>query len=377
MKKINFTNFLIFSLIALFVVSCSNTPSRKQYNDDAVRIKPEAWKNYEIEPNTKKRRNASTLRGNVMKVVTYNNQDTTVTDSVKFNEQSFVYFLDSMAFDVQNPKLEAIPGQYIEFIGDENKLNLGKNWFENYNNPLNSMNIREVPIDVIVTQKLPDPKSDNPPPPPPASDCGCEHGSFSLGLNCPERIRDYFYSEVKYAYGVYNDKVSLIDEEKSREAYFVDLIAGYRFGEDMNYQIGLNYSTGIPVYNSITSIDLPRPQLMLHGKYNFKEIACIRPFISGDFGLSLDKMSVDLFKLNCSDCESKLTGGDLDLSTPLVYGLGAGLDIPVPGISWVDLSLDLGWRRIGVGQQMQVFGYSNVSVYKKVDMFFFKIGLNY
>lgn len=371
----------LFLFLVLILVACNPKSTSTKFNDDAVRIKTDFMKKYDTLTVQNKliHRNGSTLRGQVNRIVETITIDTCggKNDTTR---TGYVEFLDSTYFSISRPQIERIPFSHIDFVGEKKGLGLGKNWFENYNDPLNAKNIREVNfvsnVSRIDCKNPPPPPCDtcNTPPPPPF-DCGCEPYSFSLGIECGKRTYTDVFIELRGGYAAYVDKLSLLTSGKAVEGYMGEIAVGYRFGETKQWGIGLAYGTGVGIANTYDESVVTRPWLMLHGRKNFDRILCISPFIYGQFGMSLDKASLDLFNFKYGDCKTQITDPSYNVNLPISYGIGAGLDIPV--LEELDLSIDLGYKHLNVGEYLPVSGFANVPFNKTIDMFVLRLGLTY
>ena len=104
---------------------------------------------------------------------------------------------------------------------------------------------------------------------------------------------------------------------------------------------------------------------MLHLRKSFDPLACcIVPFLYGQFGLTVDGLSLNLFKtVTCTDCKSKVNLPGLDLSLPLSYTIGTGIDFPI--LPFMDISMDIAFRSIGFGESQVLGGFSKMSFIKK------------
>lgn len=365
-------------LTALFISLLFSCSSPKQYFDDGVRIKSEKHNDpkYTTVPGTDKKRSSSTLRGTVYRIETVSegcgNNDSNATVS------SYVIFRDS----TDNAKLERIPIEDVILVGIMDKVNLDTNYFEYYNDPLDPRAIREVP------HKYPYIDTCAAPP--------CDCGQLDLGIDCPTsfKCRDtvvkkrWWFMELRGGYAIYNDREpgSLFDI--AQEAYFGEYATGFRFGNRHQYGLGFLVSSGVPIFNSQDMPDylegtipdaIYRPLVMLHGRYQFENIFCLRPFMYGDFGMSLDRLTLDLACININDCQdckdiANQYDADVDISMPLSYGFGAGVDIPVT--CDFDISLDLGWRSVAFGEKSpnSLFGLT-VPNKRRVNMFIFRVGV--
>ena len=337
-KHTHLSKFCLLLIVVSLSVLFSNCSTPKPSTDYAVRIKPDyqakpyttepVEQYFTKEPNSGKARNAATLRGMV-----YGIRINVFTDSLgnPVNMKKYVLFRDSLAAGDLNPRIEEIPLEYVDLMGP--KIGLGENWFENYNNPLDPKAIREVRIDTVVTG--PSGTVEN--------DCNC-NPPWQLELSCPcaKRELKWYFAEIRLGYANYKDRSGIGLPETGYDALFGEIATGVRFSGDKSWGIGLAYSSGVPLYNTFSGERLLRPTVMLHMRKDFGPlICCIEPFVYGQFGLSVDGLSIDLFKtVSCKDCENKINLPELDMSLPLSYGLGVGIDIPFA--SFLDVSLDVG-----------------------------------
>jgi len=378
-----YKKFLMGISFLILVTSCSTVVPKF---DDAIRIKPEKATKYENFKEDDKviSRNGNVLRGKVINVTEETRVNCETFDTLK---TYYVYFLDSLAKSDMS-YLERIPLDDVVLLGKEvSTIPMNEygniNWFENYSDPFNSKNIREVPVEKIFLgcEK---------------NECGCNNASFddfSLPeFHCPNCQYSRYFVEAKLGYAVYSDKIST-NTIVGRDSYFGELVGGIRLN---SWAIGLAYNYGIKAYNQFTGEDITRSFLLLHVRYTFlpekdkngsksflsflntfAAKTCIRPFVYGQFGIAVDKASVDLFKVTtCSDCESKITynPGNIDLSVPISYGLGAGFDVPIPGCLF-DLSFDLGYRKYDIGENLVTEQFKNVPSRRSLEMFVLRLGL--
>jgi hypothetical protein len=354
--------FIVFAILLIMVLSSCSTIDRK---DDAIRIKAAKESEYRYRKDKageNPKRDGTTLRGTVYKVV----QQTTpnscpIVDTTTFSSKYFVMFLDAQANSLD--EIEPIPIENIELVGQKPELKSklqnrydNINWFENFNDPLDPRAVREVPVDSIFISKCPDTR-----------DCNCNPLSMALELNCPDCEYKNYFTEIRGGYAVYNDKNSSGLPE-GRDSYYAEFAAGYRWDK---WGIGLMASTGVPVYNSITGEDLFRPLMMLHGRYQFDKILCMYPFMYGQFGFTMDVQSLGLFSASaCDDLDVSLP----KVSIPLSYGFGVGLDVPLP-FCWFDLSFDLGYKSIAVGETFNSLFFNDVSDSRRINMIVFRLGV--
>jgi len=379
----------MISVISL--VSCSSTKPVFDF-DDAVRIKEPFWDSVKYEPNTNLKRNPAALRGQAVKIITEYNLDSCHTDNPIPIKRDYLLFVDSVAKRNEQVRFEKIPLEYIDFIGTRSDLSLGINWFENYNDPLNPKSIREIPFDTVSFD---------------CGTCNCNPLSLNMALNmgfdfnfnlrCPTRNLKSYFVEIKGGYLAYTDFEAMRTGKIGKDVYAGEVTLGRRFGSASQYALGLMYSTGPKLQNSLMplGIETYRPLAMFYGKWSFLESArhlqvikegaeieeidiykpsCVRPFVYGLLGMSVDRLTVDLFKTwSCSDCNSQINSPNLDVRIPLSYGLGVGVDITVAGP--VDLSFDLGYRNVSFGESMFLFGFSNAPSRRRVDMLSLRMGL--
>lgn len=188
-----------------------------------------------------------------------------------------------------------------------------------------------------------------------------------------------------------------------------DIAAGVRLGQSKRWGLGVIYSTGVRTYYEINDSLIRRPSVNLYARYDLsrdvkkfktrkietnnewitydtihtktydccydsiiiierincelfdksyeKEYTiekrpCINTFIYGLLGFSIDKFSIDLIETNFNDdCKRRieLYLPSVDISIPLNYGIGIGIEYPLT--SYMDLSLDLGFRSIAYGNK--------------------------
>jgi hypothetical protein len=174
----------------------------------------------------------------------------------------------------------------------------------------------------------------------------------------------------------------------------------YRWG------IGLAFTTGIRAYNTFSANppqDYNRPTLALHVRYNFdRTFACIRPFVYGQLGTALDRLTMNMWRFSLKlDQESEgrirqldslivecgrlnIPGLDMAMPTyslranasapPLTYGIGAGIEIPLG--SAVDLGIDLGYRSLGIGDEL-VYEGTAIPQGRRIGLWRLRVGLTF
>ncbi|MEI6090144.1 MAG: hypothetical protein WCR42_06815 [bacterium] len=381
--KRNLISFFLFIwIISSLVQSCATT---KPHYDDAVRIKKAYERQYNTNPFTKEPRNGSSLRGKVLGVSIITQPDSCpIKPTTEYIISQYVLFVDSSA--ANEDQIEKIPLNCVELIGyklDPDDKDFGKiNIFEDYHNPLKPDRYRFVKIDSTFIDTC--------------SDCGCNKLDIALPelrFKCPKRNCSWYFLELRGVYSIYND-VKITNTTIGRDNISAEIAAGFRFGESKKFGLGVAVSNGIKAYDSKQSIDLTRPSAMLHLRYDFLsrcnkalsqknnifKTLCLSPFVYGQIGGMIDSATINLFKLNFSaDCKNKLNvNGELpgfDLSIPISYTLGAGIDIPL--VSWMDLSADVSFRSYAVGEMTQLRGYTNVPVKRTINMLVFRFGVTF
>ncbi len=380
---------ILFSFFLTITAACS-TLKQEPESYDAVRIKKEIYQKKIYDTvragGELKYRNGAALKGKALRIETY----ITKCRERILKEESFLVFKDSEPGALP----ENIPLEHIDLIGEKPGVDAGKNWFEHYNDPLNPPALREIPVDTIINADCGKPEERSAPP---AREniCECSQLEFGLEIRCPwANCRDNYYKwyfiELRAGFASYTDKKPAELGETGKTAFMGEIAAGVRFGGRKQWGIGLVLSSGVPLYNSKQTYDILdldengepsadyRPTLMLHGRYAFEETFCLRPFIYGQFGLTIDDLSLDLANLEfgCSDCKRKLEAapGELDLGLPLSFGMGIGVDVPIACM--FDFSFDIGFRSIGFGEKspFPVFGVSTPER-RRVNMFVFRFGV--
>jgi hypothetical protein len=363
--------YLIAILAVLSILSASCNSFKR--TDMAVRIKNDSAvkynRLYDRDSNIVSIRNGNTLRGSVLKVVKQTiPTDCDFDENTKFITKTYILFLDSMAKD--DTKAELIPIEDVDLQGPKIKdlppNQYGNiNWFEIYNNPKDPKEFKEVPMDSTYKDIC--------------NSCNCQSFDIAFNLNfnlkCPDCKYSWYFVELRSGMAIYND-MQIQNIIESRDAYFGELALGYRFN---SWGLGLSFGTGVPVYNEFNNTDNQRHWILLHLRKQFDKFACMYPFIYGQFGMAVDKLTVDLFKVStCKDCESKIDVTPLgaDISIPLSFGFGFGLDIPIPSCLF-DLSADIGFKSLAIGESISAAGFSNVPSLRRLNMFVFRLGLTF
>jgi len=320
--------------------------------DDAIRIKQDSAYKYIQNPFTNELRNGSTLRGTVLKVMVANVPDTCpITPTTKFTSRTSVVFLDSLTKDEDN--LEYIPIEDVFLVGQNANLPMNEynniNLFENFNDPAKMRKIREVPVD---STRLPV-----------CSPCRCQKFDLSARLpwfdfSCLDRKYLWFFLEARVAYAIYTDVGSIL-EKQGRGEFFGEIATGLRFGGLKEWGLGLAFSYPIKTYNVFNNTDVSHPVVLLHGRYQSPKEKflgfCMKPFFYGQLGTAISDITLDLHKLNFNEeCRNRISAylPYIDISLPITYGIGVGLDIPVAPI--MDISIDIGYRSFAFGEEKSI-----------------------
>jgi hypothetical protein len=376
------------SACALLAAGCS---SAQRFND-AVRIKPQKEAAYQRTPVTNEPRDGRTLRGTVIEV-----QIAPRPTSPEMIDTTFL-FLDAKLPDKEK-SYERIPLDDVERVSalfslPPDTLYNNVNVVESFNTTEQIPTLRRVPVrdytPYLAKRSAGDSSAASP-----KEDCGCLPLDLSIpfpDLECAHRDYAWYFVELRGVYSTYNDQPTRTTEQ-GKDAYLAEVAAGFRFGAADEWGVGVLYSSGIGSYDSYTSALVRRPLVLLHARYqtpgpvtNFLGI-CMKPFVYGEFGATIDKATVNLMKLNlsstteCGECGEMINDlnasgelGNLDLSMPLSFGLGLGVDVPVA--SFMDVSTDIGWRSIGIGENAQLGGWVVPSL-RRLNTFFFRAGLTF
>lgn len=378
---------LALLLGAILAGGCS---SARRMND-AVRIKPEKEAAYRRTPATDEPRDGRTLRGMVSEVLIA--QRPSAPEKI----DTSLIFLDAKVPD--KPKnYERIPIDDVERVGDlfslpPDTLYNNVNVVESFNNTEQIPTLRRVPVRNYV--RLTSSSGEGEGKPPNNEDCGCLPLDLSIpfpDIECPKRTYQWYFVELRAVYSAYNDKPTRTTEQ-GKEAYLGEVAAGFRFGGADEWGLGLMYSSGLDSYDSFNSDEILRPLVLAHLRYqtpgpvtNILGI-CMKPFAYGEFGATIDEATINLMKFNfssteeCGECGEAIRDleasgdlGNLDLSIPLSFGVGIGVDIPIA--SFMDISTDIGWRSIGLGENAQLGGWVVPSL-RRINTFFLRAGLTF
>jgi len=364
---------LIITLISVFALTLLlSSCSQFYHKNDAVRIMIDSAHKYSKNPYTATYRNGSTLRGTVIKVLKTTQPDSCPTNKfTKLVNKSYVVFVDSLSKNEE--KIELIPLEDVVLIGREEGIPRNEwdniNLFENYNNPAGIRELRAVPVDSAFVNEC---------------DRVCECLPIDITLpgiefDCPPRYYPWFFAELRAGYAVYNDELN--NESIGRQSFMGELAFGLRMGQHDEWGLGMAYNYGINLYNSYTGTDIKRSAVMLHGRWQSSESKflgmCMKPFLYGQLGLSVDELSMDLtsFYFN-DDCQSRMTAylPLINLSLPISAGFGVGLDIPVTPI--LDISFDIGFRSVTYGETILVGGVL-APTGRNVNMFIARAGITF
>lgn len=415
---------------AMVLAGCSSTQpaatQKQETYEDAVRIQPSVTSKYFRTDETGVARDGRTLRGVVERVVIR-------LDSANNAIDTSIVFRDLIDTSLSRKPL-VIPIADVETIshifpsvktGEYGGINV----FESFNVTKQIPVLRQVPVDSLRPNEENSTKKD----------CNCEQFNLSADLgvriHCYDRDYSSFFASVLGRASAYTDGSSIIST--GRLNFGADLIAGWRFGDDKRWMLGLTYSTGIATVNagniipSVTIIDTMvtemRPLLLLTGRHYFTSLTkkksnssssylkfdvstdpnkpaavesapatneswveavfgCIKPYTYGELGAALDTktqaaLSMSLSGPECSECVARLmkakANGDInvDWSLPISYGLGVGIDIPVS--QKLDIEVDLGYRSVAVGDAYSLLGFTNVPDTRRIGSFQLRLGVTY
>ena len=372
MKKIIFKIFIAPVLVVLMLSGCTSL----KRTDDVVRIKADSAQKYMNHPGTGTLRDGRTLHGTVLRVMISATPDSCpITAKTRMTADTSVLFLDDGAEDIV-ANYEIIPISSIESIRDifpmpGDKYN-NVNFFESLNNPNRMRGLRQVPIDYRINDTC--------------DVCSCRQWdpNFSLNIHCVKRTYPWYFLELRGTYAAYTDMLTT-NQSVGRDTYGAEAAGGFRFGGAKEWGLGVAITTGINAYNSYSSLNALRWAALLHLRYQASSDKffglCMKPFVYGQFGMTIDNLSVRLFKFHfsttCEECKKFLTTSgqfpEINVDLPLSYGLGFGLDIPVT--PWNDISFDIGYRSYGFGESAAVGGFVNVPTLRRINILIFRFGL--
>jgi hypothetical protein len=387
----SFTWLPTLAAVMLAALAASGCSSAKRFND-AVRIRPEKEAAYQRTPGTNEPRDGRTLRGMVVEV-----QIAPRPTAPEKIDTAFL-FLDARLPD-KNRNYERIPIDDVERVASlftlpPDTLYNNINVVESFNTTEQLPTLRTVPVRDFTPYLAARSEGDGGKSRP-NDDCGCLPLDLSIPFpefECPHRDYAWYFVELRAVYSAYNDKPAR-NTEQGKETYLGEVAAGFRFGAADEWGVGLMYSSGIGSYDAYDAAEVRRPLVLLHARYqapgpitNILGI-CMKPFVYGEFGATIDKATLNLMKLNlsstteCGECGEMINDlnasgelGNLDLSMPLSFGLGLGVDIPAA--SFMDISADIGWRSIGLGENAQLGGWVVPSL-RRINTFFLRAGLTF
>lgn len=431
MRKIttNFALLLISLSLSVLLAACSSYLK----NDDAVRINKDKTNKYNMNPNTKTPRNGNALRGEVRGIEYVAVPDSCpINDSTKFVKKGYVLFIDSA--NASKGDIERIPLEDVETVAKNVDMPINEygnvNYFENYNNPLLPKSLREVPVNTVYQDTCSTPcpceQIDVNIPCILCFDCpkrelkwwfidlkpgfaaykdvnvdGEKVGKNDWTFDAAAGVR--FGSSKRWGLGlIFSTGVKLYHTWDSTNSKRMSLNLYGRYDLIRNKERINKYRkltdtlpeiTEMMVYDTIKTktMDGCGDSVIIHKsikpseiiKYRerieqeFKEIEvrpCPNPFVYGLFGASIDKFSIDLFKLNGSECKNSIEWAGADVSMPLNFGFGIGLEFPL-GLD-VDLAADLGFRSISYGEKEVISGML-APVNKRLNALVFRIGITF
>lgn len=363
-----YSALLFVFVLSLLLGSCS----RFHHMNDAVRIKIDSAHKYSLNPYSKEYRNGSTLRGTVLKISKTTVPDSCpITPNTTFITKTYAVFVDSL--NSSKNQVEFIPIEDIVLIGTEGGLPRNRydnqNLFENFNNPDGIRALRAVPIDSIFIESC-------------ERYCPCDPFSIKLPTikpDCPTRNYGLLFAELRAGLAVYDDIYNA--DSLGRQSLIGEIAAGFRFGDDSEWGLGIAYSYGYKVFNNGTNEDLIRSVAVLHGRWQSSKPRflglCMKPFLYGQLGLAIDELSIDLLQFYFNkECQDRMTTylPLLNVQLPISAGIGIGLDIPLnPSM---DLSFDFGFRSITFGETVNLGGLVAPSG-RNINMFVARAGITF
>ncbi|MFM8771181.1 MAG: hypothetical protein ACKOE4_04060, partial [Candidatus Kapaibacterium sp.] len=354
--------------IARLGVGCASVDTKPETSqfEDAVRIKPEAAHRYVQLASTAANRDGRTLRGVVSHVLIIVDTSGTPVDTVWAYRDKFDSTLSETRIAIPLRDIELIPTIFPDIKTGEYR---GINLVESYHVTKSIPTIRELPVQ----------RSDalN-------KDCDCEPFSISMAMEIKLRCYDRDYSRLAVSVlgraSMYTDGNTVL--QAGKVAYGGDVVAGYRFGEDMRWMLGMAFSSGLPTVNAgqitptLTSlndlVETVRPLALLTGRYYFMPLkqsealkdkerpylyidasvgeqkpsaaeeelrrlrsndswfkavfGCIKPYMYGEFGMALDAAttgaaSLSLDGVQCSDCVVSLQNAKANGSLNVSWAL--------------------------------------------------------
>ncbi len=331
----------LLTLGALLAVGCASVDTKPDTSpfEDAVRIKPEAAHRYIQLASTAANRDGRTLRGVVSHVLIMVDTSGNPLDTVWAYRDKFDSTLSDTRIAIPLRDIELIPTIFPDIKTGEHR---GINLVESYHVTKNIPTIRELPVE----------RSDAP-----KKDCDCEPFSVSMALGIKLQCYDRDYTRFTMSgvgrASMYTDGNTML--QAGKVAYGGDVIAGYRFGEDMRWMLGMTFSSGLPTVNAgditptLTTLndlsETARPLALLTGRYYFmplKQSEALkhkeRPYVYIDASIGEQKPTPseeELRRLRANDSWFKAVFGCIK---PYVYGeVGMALDAMTTGAASLSL----------------------------------------
>jgi hypothetical protein len=407
---------LAYLSIIAGMASCSSV--KEEAENYAVRIKSDKLSKYSINPHTHKIRNASTLRAKSLSIQFISKPDTCpATPNTKIATRGYLFFksIESGA----DEQMEMIPLEDIESVASKTKIDTNRygniNYFERYQNPFLPEALREVPVDSVfeapceVCPNCPDRnlsrwmfeikpgiaaykdanrKGDNVGKNDWIIDATAAYRfgeskrlalglMFTSGFKTLNKIDSAEYKRVLFAlyarYDLLRVSQRLVSNKKIKDT--IPELADIIVHDTIRTKTYDGWSDSLIIKSYIKPSEIGKYRERIEESYKNIEVRpCVNPFVYGFIGASVDKFSIDLFKLNYnSDCKAKLSGGGMDLSIPISYGFGIGSDFPL--CSGLDLSADLGFRSMSFGENRYIGAYVS-PVNKKVNAVILRFGIH-
>lgn len=366
----------LLALCALLAVGCASVDTKPDTSpfEDAVRIKPEAAHRYVQLASNSANRDGRTLRGVVSHVLIMKDTAGIPVDTVWAYRDKYDSTLSETRIAIPLRDIELLPTIFPDIKTGEYR---GINLVESYHVTKNIPTIRELPVE----------RSDAP-----KKDCDCEPFSVSMALGIKLRCYDRDYTRFTMSglgrASMYTDGNTML--QAGKVAYGGDVIAGYRFGEDMRWMLGMTFSSGLPTVNAgditptLTTLndlaETVRPLALLTGRYYFMPLkqsealkdkerpylyidasigeqkptpaeeelrrlrandswfkavfGCIKPYMYGEFGMALDALttgaaSLSLGGVQCSECTASLQNAKANGSLDVNWGLPVSFGLGV------------------------------------------------
>lgn len=416
---------LISAAVAALLWGCGSTQPLQRF-DDALDIRPDRQFHYETAPcicdeTGTNRRDGRTLRGTVLEMLIRSQRDTSGT----MRQDTFFVFLSRCAAQ-RRECIELIPVGDVVLPARERAMVRNqydnKNRVRSYNTVTGIPEIRDVPVRTA------------------GCDCDRLDVALQLPswrLSCPERSCSWYFVELRAIPGLftYTDWRDRSTAEE-RSTFAAEIAAGFRFGVTANmlrregakpydneptleeetalalrtdycyrWGIGLAFTTGTRAYNMFAATppqDYNRPTLALHVRYNFdRTLACMRPFVYAQLGTAIDRLTMNLWRFSLSldqdkerrvaeldsiiaDCGLQIPGLNLVVpnyslrmnasAPPLTFGIGAGVELPLG--SWADLGIDIGYRSLGIGDEL-IYDGTAIPQGRRIGLWRLRVGLTF